>query len=120
MSEGFNLSPLEALSTGTRVLVPKTGSTVKYISDIQSNGGADFIVYVDSTVVNNIVGQSYNHINNADLVTAILNVDFSRESDPSNMINYINKEYSWTKASELLYEYFLYIIASDNTIEFFI
>jgi hypothetical protein len=47
-------------------------------------------------------------------------VDFSRESDPSNMINYINQEYSWTKASELLYEYFLYIIASDNTIEFFI
>ena len=114
MAEGFNLSPLEALSTGTRVLVPRTGSTVKYISDIQSNGGADFITYVDSTVVNNIVGQSYNHINNADLVTAILNVDFSRELDPSNMINYINKDYSWTKASELLYEYFLYIIETTD------
>jgi len=114
MAEGFNLSPLEALSTGIRVLVPRTGSTVKYISDIQSNGGADFITYVDSTVVNNIVGQSYNHINNADLVTAILNVDFSRELDPSNMINYINKEYSWTKASELLYEYFLYIIETTD------
>ena len=120
MSEGFNLSPLEALSVGTRVLVPKTGSTVQYISDIQNNGGADFITYVDSTVVNNIVGQTYNHINNADLVTAILNVDFSHELDPSNMINYINKEYSWHKASALLYEYFLYIIANDNTIEFFI
>ena len=120
MAEGFNLSPLEALSTGTRVLVPRTGSTVKYISDIQQNGGNDFITYVDSTINKNMGGQSYNNINDADLVSAILNVDFSRELDPSTMISYINKEYSWHNASESLYEYFLYIIENNNTVEFFI
>jgi glycosyltransferase involved in cell wall biosynthesis len=120
MAEGFNLSPLEALSTGTRVLVPRTGSTVKYISDIQQNGGNDFITYVDSTINKNIAGQSYNNINDADLVSAILSVDFSHELDPSTMISYINKEYSWNKACESLYEYFLYIIENNNTVEFFI
>jgi glycosyltransferase involved in cell wall biosynthesis len=120
MAEGFNLSPLEALSTGTRVLVPRTGSTVKYIYDIKQNGGNDFITYVDSTINKNIAGQSYNNINDADLVSAILSVDFSRELDPSTMISYINKEYSWHKACESLYEYFLYIIENNNTVEFFI
>jgi glycosyltransferase involved in cell wall biosynthesis len=119
MAEGFNLSPLEALTTGARVLVPRTGSTVEYISDIQNNGGADFITYVDSIIHENNIGQSFNIINDTDLMTAILNVDFSRDLDPSNMIRFINKEYSWLKASELLYEYFLYIIANQNKTDFF-
>ena len=84
------------------------------MSDIKNNGGSDFITYVDSIVVKNTIGQSYNHINDEDLLSAILSVDFSRELDPSAMINYINKEYSWSKASGLLYEYFLYIIADHN------
>lgn len=114
MAEGFNLSPLEALSSGTRVVIPRTGSTVEYMSDIQKNGGSDFITYVDSIVVKNNMGQSYNHITTVDLVSAILSVDFSRELDPSTMTSYINKEHSWSKASELLYEYFMYIIADHN------
>jgi len=114
IAEGFNLSPLEALSSGTRVVIPRTGSTVEYMSDIQKNGGSDFITYVDSIVLKNNMGESYNHINTVDLVSAILSVDFSNELDPSTMISYINKEYSWSKASELLYEYFLYVIANHN------
>ena len=120
MAEGFNLSPLEALTTGARVLVPRTGSTVEYISDIQNNGGADFITYVDSIIHENNIGQSFNIINDTDLMTAILNVGFSRNLDPFSMISFINKEYSWLKASELLYEYFLYIIANQNKTDFFI
>jgi glycosyltransferase involved in cell wall biosynthesis len=115
MAEGFNLSPLEALTAGRRVLVPKTGSTEQYIQDIYTNGGSGFITYVESTIVTDITsGQSYNHIEESDLTTAILSIDVDSDLDPTGMIEYIATEYSWAKAAESLYGYFIHIIGEQN------
>jgi glycosyltransferase involved in cell wall biosynthesis len=115
MAEGFNLSPLEALTAGRRVLIPRTGSTEQYMNDIYNNGGADFITYVNSVVVSNLGNQSYNHIEEADLISAILSVDTLSDLDPTRMIEYISKSYSWNRVADLLYEYFLYILEDQKT-----
>ena len=115
MAEGFNLSPLEALTAGRRVLIPRTGSTEQYMKDIYNNGGADFITYVNSVVVSNPGNQSYNHIEEADLISSILSVDTKLELDPTKMIGYISKDYSWNRVADLLYEYFLYILEDQKT-----
>ena len=115
MAEGFNLSPLEALTAGRRIVIPRTGSTEHYMKDIYNNGGSEFITYVNSVVVTNMGNQSYNHIEEADLITAILSVDTRLELDPTKMIEYISKDYSWTRVADLLYEYFLYILEDQKT-----
>ena len=115
MAEGFNLSPLEALTAGRRVVIPRTGSTEQYMKDIYNNGGSEFITYVNSVVVTNMGGQSYNHIEEADLISAILSVDTQLELDPTVMIEYISKDYSWNRVADLLYEYFLYILEDQKT-----
>ncbi len=114
MAEGFNLSPLEALTAGRRILVPRTGSTEQYINCIYTNGGSPFITYVNSNVVTNNAGQSYNHIEETDLISSILSVDTSLELNPIDMIEYISNEYSWSKVAKLLYEYFLYILENHH------
>lgn len=116
LAEGFNLSPLEALTTGTRVIVPVTGSTEQYMKDIYDNGGSDFITYVRSIVVTTLTGQSFNHIEADDLISSILSVDITLKPDPTHMIEYISKEYSWTKAVNSLYEYFLYILEARGVV----
>ncbi|MFY7728193.1 MAG: glycosyltransferase [Flavobacterium sp.] len=116
MAEGFNLSPLEALTAGRRVLIPRTGSTEQYMNDIYNNGGSEFITYVNSMVVTNIIGQCYNHIEETDLIAAILSVDTRINLDPTRMIEYISKDYSWTRAADLLYEYFLYILEDQRKV----
>jgi glycosyltransferase involved in cell wall biosynthesis len=103
--EGFNLTPLEALATGTSVLVPRTGSTKEYIENIGQNGGNEYIHYVDSTIVDVEKGQQ-NEINIDDLVNVILNYE-KRELESDKMIEYIKKEYSWFRVADLLYDYFL-------------
>ena len=116
LAEGFNLSPLEALTAGTRVLVPLTGSTEEYMKDIYNNGGSGFITYVKSIVITNQSGQSLNQIEVDDLISSILGVDIGPKPDPTHMIEYISKEYSWTKAVESLYEYFLYILEARGVV----
>ena len=114
LAEGFNLSPLEALTAGRRVVVPITGSTEQYMNDIYNNGGTNFITYVNSSVVSDTTtGNSYNQIEDTDLIAAILSIDIRPKLDPAYMIEYISKNYSWSKAADLLYEYFLYIL-EDN------
>ena len=115
MAEGFNLSPLEALTAGRRIVIPRTGSTEHYMKDIYNNGGSEFITYVNSVVVTNVGNQSYNHIEEADFISAILSVDTRLELDPTKMIEYISKDYSWTRVADLLYEYFLYILEDQKT-----
>lgn len=116
MAEGFNLSPLEALTAGRRVIIPRTGSTEQYMNDIYSNGGSDFITYVNSVVVRNVIGQCYNQIEEADLISAILSIDTRTNLDPTRMIEYISKDHSWSRAADLLYEYFLYILEDQRQV----
>lgn len=105
LCEGFNLTPLEALATGTCVVVPRTGSTREYIQDIYSNGGSTYIYYVDSKVIYNENGK-INEIKIADLINVVLSFQ-KRARDSTQMLEYIKREYSWFKVADLLYEYFL-------------
>lgn len=106
LAEGFGLTMLEALAAGLRVLVPKTGSTEKYISDIYTNNGQDHITFVNSHVITEN-GLSQNNITVDDLLTSINNINFTTQ--PSNydkMITFINEKLSWSYASTLLFDYF--------------
>lgn len=105
LSEGFNLTPLEALATGTCVVVPRTGSTKEYIEDIYTNGGSEYIYYIDSKVVDMEHGKK-NDIKIDDLINVVLSFK-KRELDATRITEYITHEYSWFKVADLLYDYFL-------------
>lgn len=114
LAEGFNLTSLEALSAGLRVLVPITGSTKQYMNDIFINGGEDFIIYVNSRegVFND--GNVQNIIDMNDLISTILNNEYklnerSSQKDYNTMKQYIEDAYSWNAVSKMLWEYFNYI-----------
>jgi glycosyltransferase involved in cell wall biosynthesis len=107
LCEGFNLTPLEALATGTCVVVPRTGSTKEYIEDIYSNGGSEYIYYVESKEVD-VENGKVNEINIDDLINTVLSFKKGEhETDSTQMIEHIEREYSWFKVADLLYEYFL-------------
>lgn len=127
LAEGFNLTTLEALSSGLQVLVPRTGSTEEYMNDIHCNGGSDFIHYVNSTVVvldaadgtTEIDKKMVNNIKIEDLVNALLDFlkntntnEIARKNNYDKMFNHIKQNYSWDVVSGLLYKYFLEIISS--------
>ena len=107
LSEGFNLTPLEALATGTCVLVPRTGSTKEYIENICTNGGSEHIHYVDSHIIYAELGKS-NKIEIDDVINVVLSFN-KRERDTTQMVEYIKMEYSWEKVADLLYDYFLFM-----------
>jgi glycosyltransferase involved in cell wall biosynthesis len=111
LCEGFGLTMLESLSAGLPVIVPRTGSTKEYIEQIYENNGSEYINYVDSKVVMDSNGMCQNKIKLEDLLNVVLNNDFKKEKkEYERMINYINKELSWNKVSELLLDYFHYIL----------
>jgi glycosyltransferase involved in cell wall biosynthesis len=105
LCEGFNLTPLEALVTGTCVVVPRTGSTKEYIEDIYANGGSAYIHYIGSHVIDVEQGK-INEINIDDLIGVVLSFK-KGEPDSEQMIEHIKQQYSWFKVADLLYEYFL-------------
>ena len=115
LAEGFGLTMLEALASGLRVLVPKTGSASDYIDPIYKNGGEPYIYYVDSIVIRDNAGLYKNQIDK----TSIINI-LSKNMSNIKMIHddktylllkkYIKKNYSWYKVSTDLYNYFRDII----------
>ena len=119
IAEGFNLTSLEALSAGTPVIVPITGSTKEYMEDIFNNGGKKFIYYVNSKVIDVGNEKKQNDIQIQDLLNCIVNNEKDiknwsfREMEYDRMKQYINKKYSWDYVSELLYDY-LKMIVNDN------
>ena len=121
LAEGFNLTCLESLSAGLPVMAPKTGSTKEYMNDIYNNGGQKYINYIESRVIDVGNNMKQNEITMESLLQAILGneesikqMQVSRNSDNlpeyENMKNYIRNNYSWSKVSELLYDYFKYIV----------
>ena len=121
LAEGFGLVPLECLASGISVLVPKTGSTKEYIEDIYKNGGEYFINYVESQVVQLPNGFRQNQIKVEDIVNTLLqfqnkhknmNID-TMDAKYKIMKEYIEKNYSWNKVSELLYDYIKYIVDTN-------
>jgi len=115
LCEGFNLSPLESLSSGTSVLVPRTGSTKEYIDDIYTNYGKDFIYYIDSNMIQASNGNIQNNITIENILNTILSNEHNfhknkNEEMYTKMLDFIEKEYSWNKVSQLMYNCFSTIL----------
>jgi len=112
LCEGFNLTPLEALSAGLDVLVPQTGSTKEYIQSIYENSGKNYIHYVKSHVIENPMGYQ-NHINVNDVINALIN--FKKGNDGYlQMVNYIKEALSWNAVSHLVFNYMNEIVQLNN------
>ncbi len=114
LAEGFGLTMLEALASGLNILVPKTGSSKEYIEDIYNNTNKDYIYYINSLVVKDN-NKLYNKIEIKDILnTLLINENEFKKNKSKDSYNklqeYINKEYSWYKVSELLLDYFQYIV----------
>lgn len=110
MCEGFNLAPLESLASGLPVIVPRTGSTKEYMSEIYNNGGISFIHYIESVVGRDQEGNLQNVIQLQDVLTTISKINFKKEQNNKQMTDYINKNLSWDYVSTLLFDYFKYIV----------
>jgi glycosyltransferase involved in cell wall biosynthesis len=110
LAEGFGLTMLESLAAGLNVLVPKTGSTKEYMMDIYNNGGEKYIFYVDSDKTIDTNGLCQNNITMNNLMSTLLNNEEKIKQPKTTdtyikMKEYIEKDYSWHKVSELLYDY---------------
>lgn len=112
LAEGFGLVPLESLACGLKVIIPRTGSTKEYIQDIYDNGGHDLIHYVDSSITEFENGFKQNSININHIVDVLLKSETNKQKgeDYVKMREYIEENYSWNKVSELLYNYFKFIL----------
>ena len=116
LAEGFNLTCLESLSANLPVMVPTTGSTKEYIEDIYNNGGESHICYIKSKVIDVGNGLQQNEITMESLLNTLLqNEDKIKQIklnrvENKKMNDFIKNNYSWSKVSELLYDYFMYII----------
>jgi glycosyltransferase involved in cell wall biosynthesis len=121
LAEGFNLAPLEALSSGLPVMISKTGSTHEYTRDIYKNGGNEHVIYIESEVLTFENGYKQNNIDFSKLLNLILEneekiCDLKNQRDNggvnsyNTMKQYIEKDYSWDHVSELLFDYFNWIV----------
>jgi glycosyltransferase involved in cell wall biosynthesis len=115
LAEGFGLTMLEALASGLRVLVPRTGSASDYIDPIYKNGGEPYIYYVDSVVIQDGAGLYKNQIDTSSIINIlsknISNIKTTLDDKTYLLLKkYIKKNYSWYKISTDLYNYFRDII----------
>lgn len=110
VAEGFNLPVLEALAAGTRVVIPRTGSTSDFIDGI-SNLFPNFVVLVDSNVVKDETHYR-NDINLDDLINKLeLNVNQPTSSLDSELLStYVAETFNWDLITDTLIKYFKTII----------
>jgi glycosyltransferase involved in cell wall biosynthesis len=119
LAEGFNLTCLESLSANLPVMVPRTGSTKEYIEDIYNNGGEKHIFYIKSEVINVGNGLQQNEIMMETLLNTLLENEVKIKEIKLNRVEnkkmniFIKNNYSWSRVSELLYDYFMYIIKGE-------
>lgn len=122
LAEGFNLTVLEAISSGLPVLVPETGSTKEYINDIESKFG-DYILKLKSDVFTDTSGKSQNKYDLNELYNLLITKEShinrmknDRYINYDNLHEYIEDNYSWNSVSKLLYSYFKEILDNGKLI----
>lgn len=106
-AEGFNLQPLECLSTGTTVILPETGSTVDYTSKVMKVS-PDSVIQLPSKVV--FIDNKYqNELNLDDLLNCIIN--YAKPTEKYHELRkLIEKELSWDYVSKKLHDLFKEIV----------
>jgi glycosyltransferase involved in cell wall biosynthesis len=111
IAEGFNLQPLECLSTGVTVMLPETGSTVDYTSNILKVS-PDSLVMIPSTIVKSEIGFQ-NSIDVNCVVNGILNLGKPTQKY-KELRELLEKEFSWDCVSHELYKYFQEVMVSKK------
>lgn len=112
-AEGFNLTCLEALSSGLPVLVPQTGATNDYIDKIIENCNTKETIYKCPSTIIQIEGKCFNDIKVIDLMNTCL--DFQKNKRNIDAIksihSYIDSELSWKfvcgKLLEMFYKIYI-------------
>jgi glycosyltransferase involved in cell wall biosynthesis len=106
-AEGFNLQPLECLSTGTTVILPETGSTEEYVSKVMKVS-PDSVIQLPSKVILND-NKYQNELQLDDLLNCIINYTKPTEKY-DELRNIIERELSWDCVSKQLHDLFEEIV----------
>lgn len=116
-AEGFNMPALEAITTGTKLIVTENGSTDFFIKDILQNvpSSKNNIFLVESNEKQIGDGKVQLEINVNTLLKICLNAIESlriyqmTEIEYMSLTQYISKKYSWDAIAKELYDYFIEI-----------
>jgi len=111
IAEGFNLTPLEALSCLRPIVIPETGASIEYAKPIFENDpeiNKNFIYFIRSKVIDSS-GKKINEIDGNHFLEIVLNFKKS-PLNSEKLLKYLNENYSWSKVSHLLFKYFEEII----------
>ena len=120
IAEGFNLTPLEALSCGTNVLLNEKGSTEDYINTFKTNKYKHLVHEIKTNVVTTVDNNGNKlYMLEPDLNDCVYKiVNFRKEPfdklDYKYLKQFININLSWTKFTKELLDYFEYIIKVHN------
>jgi glycosyltransferase involved in cell wall biosynthesis len=116
-AEGFNMPALEAITTGTKLIVTENGSTDFFIKDILQNvpSSKNNIFLVESNEKQIGDGKVQLEINVNTLLKICLNAIESlriyqmTQIEYMSLTQYISKKYSWDAIAKELYDYFIEI-----------
>lgn len=108
IAEGFNLVPLEVMSSGTKVILPRGGSTKEYSDALEQFGCIEFV----KCQFDKESGQNVYSTN--DIIDAILKGSGSKSFDHSYVTDFIARNLSWNNAASQLKDYFQVIIGHNT------
>ena len=106
IAEGFNLVPLEVLAAGTRVVLPRGGSTEEYSSLLEKYNCITFV----KSILNENTGCNMYKTN--DIVDAIISASNTEAFDSAAVNDCISRHLSWDASVKSLVDYFKEIIYS--------
>jgi glycosyltransferase involved in cell wall biosynthesis len=107
IAEGFNLVPLEVMAAGSRVLLPRGGSTKEYSSALEQFNCIEFV----DCQLDEASGQ--NMYNLKDLSSSIVKGVSREPFNTDSVNNYISHHLSWNNAAIKLNEYFEKILNAN-------
>lgn len=114
IAEGFNLTPLEAIASGTTVVISSTGSATEYVNALKPFAS---VVEIPATVESTSNGLQ-NRVEVEDIVRAVRQAEgLRRPSNPRALDAVMDTYYSWYIVAEKLYDLFRIVKTNhDETI----